>query len=316
MRTNKIFKSFFLFFICFMFSANVFSQKLHFILIVYPDAEVGVYKDKTNMTTFINDVCTQTGLTLNKIEKDNTITVSQFTSLITGLSATDKDVIFVYYTGHGKNYDTWPYIKPGGELPLTTVYNTLSGTNARLTISMFDCCTYSAAQFDPPARNKPKITFTSQLFLNYKGDIKVASASSEEFSYGSANAGGIFTNAFLDAISGENSTWEQVLTETKSTTKTAATNLGKTQTPQYVITVTALSASEGGSHNFAILEDYPYNVKSGDTFESIATSQIAYIKENFDKTVTITASMIKNWNSITSLTVGKNITIKASEFVD
>lgn len=297
-------RSFVIIFFC-LLNCSLFSQKLHMIVIVYPDDNVGVSKDKENILTFANEVCSQTELTLNKIEKDNSLTENQFESIISNLSINSNDVVWVYYTGHGKNFDTWPKTFGGG-LALSSVHKILKETNARLTISIYDCCNYSEPEIEAPDFTTADISNIQKLFLSCSGHIIACSSESTQFSYGSSNAGGIFTNSFIDAFNTENDTWEKILNESKSTTSIAAINIGKTQTPKYDISDLTCSTLK--------INNYTITTKSGDTFSSIAKNETTYLKSVLGKDLIITEDLIKKWNpDIKTIKSGDKILIKLSE---
>ena len=121
---------------------------------------------------------------------------SRIRSEISQANLGSNDVVWYYYSGHGENYDTWPQSAQEG-VPLTWVHSQLSNTPSRLTIAMYDCCTYRSPQYDPPSGIRPKSAFYKLLFLESSGNIISSSCSSGQFSYGNEVTGGLFTNSFV-----------------------------------------------------------------------------------------------------------------------
>jgi len=229
-------KYIFLFLFSFLFLESS-AQKMYAFLVVQDDATVGTYKDKETVVHLWKTIAEKVRkldleiITINSKDLDE----ERIRFEIDKLPITDDDVIWFYYTGHGVNYDTWP-MTDETELPLSKVYNCLQESGARLTITMYDSCNWRDPIAPPPIKEEGWIktapNYYQFLFLYSKGHIKVASCSSKQFSYGSANSGSFFTNAFNDAIE-HKATWKEVLDDCKQLTESLATANRRTQNPKF-----------------------------------------------------------------------------------
>lgn len=220
----------------FLFNIHVSSQTLYALLIVQNDPTVGTTLDQQSMDELLNKI----DINIPQLEVVTKILDGQKTDSIkieealTSLRLTSEDVVWVYYTGHGRNYDTWP-MTAQQEIPLTWIHERLQQTKARLTIAMFDCCNFLEPLVTAP--KKPEYIQSSNsyldfLFLYSKGHIKTASCASTQLAWGSQNTGSLFTNAFQDAIM-EHSSWQAVLRDSKMTTIQMAKVHNITQSPIY-----------------------------------------------------------------------------------
>lgn len=163
-------------------------------------------------------------------------------NIINDLQCDSEDIIMFYYVGHGtENTSTskFPLMLLAQNnvnklVPLTWVHETLKKKKARLTISIGMCCN---ARQGAPGRIAPTFsvnygnTYIDQdmsknikkLFLNYRGDLIVTSASPTESSwacgsnigptdYFTLNLLAYFNNILPDD---NNPNWEDILTEIK-----------------------------------------------------------------------------------------------------
>lgn len=210
------------------------AQKIHMIIVNQTNKaqNIGSNTDKANMEKFATTLETYAGVDVNVTNiRGADATKSKITSTLQSLSIGSNDVVWYYYTGHGLNYDTWPE-SDEGEVPLMWVHQQLMATSARLTIAAYDACNWQEAIASPPSGYSAKSFMLKFLFLESKGDIIIASTSSEMFSYGKTGVGGIFTNSLLDALM-DNSSWKKVLESATQRTKQVAQQSGKTQEPKY-----------------------------------------------------------------------------------
>lgn len=225
---------------CFVLtSSNVLSaQTLHFIIATQSEGAEGIgsQQDKINMKALAQEI------------EQNVPGLSVKTTLIDGAYASKSriqnelsssigpnDVVWYYYSGHGINYDTWP-MSAEEDVPLTWVHNELKRTPARLTIAMYDCCTWDLPTAEPPSGLRPRSSYYKFLFLEAKGNIIAASCSSTQFSYGKPSVGGLYTNNFIDALRSQ-SKWENILKAAKESTIVSAREDGENQIPIYDIQV-------------------------------------------------------------------------------
>jgi len=102
-------------------------------------------------------------------------------------------------SGHGSNWDTWPM---SGEtsLPITWIHEKLKTKKPRLSIVQYDCCNFRSNVVQKANDSPPKSLNFKLLFLESKGHIISASASSVQNSFGFTNIGSVYTNMFYDAI--------------------------------------------------------------------------------------------------------------------
>ncbi|MFN0203623.1 MAG: caspase family protein [Bacteroidia bacterium] len=226
-------KLLFLFLVLFS-SVKAQTSKLYFFYIIQTDEGIGSTTDKANMLSLVSEICKSTKQEAVNVEIASvSATLSELKKVVSRYSITESDVLWVYYSGHGENYDTWPQTDEG-ELPLSEVHTWLKSQKAGLTIAMYDCCTWR----EPLIKRKSSeystcsFNFYKPLFLNSKGHLKIASCSSTQFSFGSKGAGSIFTNNFIDAIRSQAS-WKEVLNAAKVGTESMAKAYNREQNPQF-----------------------------------------------------------------------------------
>lgn len=164
-------------------------------------------------------------------------------SIINDLQCDNEDIVVFYYVGHGtENTSTSKFplmlmaqTNVNKFIPLTWVHETLKKKGARLTISIGMCCN---ARQGAPGRIAPTFSINygntyidqgmskniKKLFLNYRGDLIVTSASPNESSwacgsnigptdYFTLNLLAYFNNVLPDD---NNPSWETILTEIKN----------------------------------------------------------------------------------------------------
>ncbi len=227
--------SFILFLLAFVTS---YAQKgnLYFFTIIQEDEGIGSEQDGGNMNNLVKEIAGSIHYQLTAISIPSTeFTRIRLMQEIRKYTYNSKDVIWVYYSGHGRNYDTWPETDES-ELPISAVDSLLKHQNAHLTLAMYDCCTSEMPQI--LAKNKEYTTcsfnFYGELFVKTAANIKIASASSQQYAYGSHLSGGNFTNCFIDALR-MGAVWENILSNAKMTTNNMAKEQKHIQNPQYNI---------------------------------------------------------------------------------
>jgi Caspase domain len=265
--------------------------------------EVGTHKDKELMKTVLAEIQQAVGNDRITVEQpifidDDVATQSYLESnVFNNLSCSANDVIWYYYSGHGQNYDTWPR-SAGGNVNETWVHNQLKAKGARLTITLFDCCNWQEPEVPAPKSIRRKSQFYKFLFLESKGDIKIASCESTQFSFGSDATGSLFTNTFVDQLRSY-SNWKEVLDKAKSETRDAASKMKNNdgspcqQEPKYEESVSGIRV--GVAPGPPISGHVMYTVKQGDSWESIVVKQQAYLR-NVNKTLELTPQKLKSWN--------------------
>ena len=233
-----------------LFSQLGYSQRLHLLISSSEDNGIGTQTDSKNVKNLANEI--QENIEELKVKiyyvSEEEFSKTWIENIIYSINGDiSNDVIWVYHTGEGQNYDQWPQTDTH-EVPLTWIHNLLSSTDARLTISQYETCSYldPIAVNDIPqniSSNTSTYSFSTlkksnlksnlyNLFLFSRGNIILSACSSTQVSYGSYAAGGLFTNAFIDAVK-EKMDWHEVLRRTKDLTSKAAQSINKIQTPQY-----------------------------------------------------------------------------------
>ena len=189
-------------------------------------------------------------------------------NIINDLDCDSEDIVVFYYVGHGtENSNTSRYplmlmaqLDVNKFVPLSWVHETLKKKRARLTITIGMCCN---ARQGAPGRIAPTFdvnygnTYVDQdmsecikkMFLNFKGDLIVTSASPNESSYACPSNIGptdYFTLNLLAQFNNilpekSNPDWETMLKEikqsvyddVKSCTSIQRRRPGATQTPMW-----------------------------------------------------------------------------------
>lgn len=212
---------------------------IYLFIVIEEDPNIGSGKDKAlikNIATKISGSIRQ--LDLEVIELSGAeASKERMKKEVNKLSISSNDVIWYYYSGHGINYDTWPESNEQS-VPLSWVYNLLKQQNSRLTLTFYDACNYDRPIVQPEKSSGDWVTcgasYYSYLFLRSKGNLRMCSSDSEQFSYGHPKTGGIFTNTFVDALNqNKHVTWNKLLSAVKDTTTETAKDVYKTQNPKF-----------------------------------------------------------------------------------
>ena len=197
-------------------------------------------------------------------------------NIVNDLDCGSEDIVMFYYVGHGtenSNTSRYPLMLMAQSnvskfVPLSWVHNTLKKKGARLTISIGMCCN---ARQGAPGRIAPSFginygnTYVDQdmsesikkMFLNYKGDMIITSASPAESSWAcDSNIGPTdyftlnlliqFNNILPDK---NNPDWENMMREIKQSVYDDVKNCegiqrrfpGSTQTPIWDCNLVAAS---------------------------------------------------------------------------
>lgn len=274
---------FLLFFTVFVVDA----QTLHMFIVTQQDDNIGAPVDKETMKALADEIRTNVPSLDIKIKTINGADASEsrIFSEIDRAGAGNNDIIWYYYSGHGLTYDGWP-MSDQGEVPLTTVHKKLKTTNARLTLAMYDCCNVDDPIADPPSDLRAKSAYYKLLFLTAKGNIISASCSTSELSFGHPAAGGVYTNAFIDAIRTEAS-WKDIMIATKRMTKTNAQKEGRSQIPIYDIQ----------NYTTEQMANAPsYRTKRYNKLEKLAISVSKTYRISYNGKEDITIFDIMHWN--------------------
>lgn len=276
------------------FNFSLYSQTVHLILVSdTEDNSIGkgcAVNHEALKITFQNIVvATKYDLSIIEIHGGsfNHIILQQ---QINNLDVKNTDVVFFYYSGHGKNsvINSWPQLLIGGNIYLDGIHETLVSKNAKLTLTVGDCCNFVTGEKFQPIASKSiyKPETCENIFSISNKNILVCSSSQGELAYYSPSIGGLYTASFVNAISEElsienkNISWEAVFEKTKILVNELADGINQ-QTPQIRI---------GGATELIPIF-YEYKVKSGNTLYSLS------------KKYDVTINEIKQWNNLKSDTI-------------
>lgn len=192
----------------------------------------------------VNAALKDNGYNINTIDVcDGEATPENCRAIVEALDCESDDIIIFYYIGHGtENTSTSRFplmvLENGSHdrlIPLSWVHNTLKNKGAKLTITIGMCCNARQGAIGRVApsfsRNYGKAYIDEgntenirQMFLDYKGDLIVTSASPDESSWGCSSTLGEtdyftmhFINAFTNIMSGKaDADWQDMLTTVKN----------------------------------------------------------------------------------------------------
>jgi hypothetical protein len=210
---------------------------IHMFVLCQQDPNVGVITDfetVKRLSQQIQNDLSDEGVNIGfHSYLDESFSISNFKNDISKLNIGKNDVLWFYYTGHGRNFNAWPETHDS-QTPLTEVHKTLKETGARLAITMFDCCnwdtTISKPVTIPFCDDGPNF---ENLFLFSKGDIMISAAQPGKFAFGRVETGSIFTNSIYSNASCTNS-WQDWLKSSRKKTTIWANQMGKQQDPIYL----------------------------------------------------------------------------------
>lgn len=276
------------FFLCLVISfIELKGQTLHFIIVTQSEntTNIGSQQDKITMQTLAQEIEQNVpGLTVKPIFIDGSqASKTRIQQELSG-NISSNDVIWYYYSGHGINYDTWP-MSEEGQVPLIWVHNMLKTTPARMTIAMYDCRNYEDPLGVALSNLQPRSSYYKFLFLEAKGNIIVASCSSTQFSYGTPDEGGFYTNNFIDALRSE-SNWENILKIAKQSTVASARERGKNQIPVYDIQIDSALPISAPS----------VPTKRYNSLSAIAQAMTRACQANGNQMAKVSISDIQRWN--------------------
>ena len=268
----------------------VFGQqpKLHMFIVTQNASEIGSHVDKQTMSRLAQEIQTLTGKTVSAVTVDaKNATESYVDQLLGSASIGSNDAVWFYYSGHGITYNNWPKTDET-ELKETWVHERLKSTGARLTLVTYDCCNWDEPIASTPVGLQPKMVNFVALFFESKGNYISASCKSGQYSYGSRQTGGMYTNVLVDALKNESSLkWENVFDYVKGQTLRLSNESGKTQEPVY--------ASENPSTTTPIAAP-SLRIRETDSVDGIITKLEKMIPEAYGIQVDISVNDLKRWN--------------------
>ena len=233
------------------FTAQVEAKTIHWLTFIdTTDPNVGEVDQNTRKILYarwidlVNASLKEQGYNVNTVDIYGSKTSPEnCKNIVNDLDCSSDDIVMFYYVGHGtENSGTSKYplmlmaqSDVNKFVPLSWVHNTLKKKGARLTVTIGMCCN---ARQGAPGRIAPSFTANygntyidqdmsesiKKMFLNYKGDIIITSASPAESSWAcDSNIGptDFFTLNLLIQFNNilpdkSNPDWESMMKEIKS----------------------------------------------------------------------------------------------------
>lgn len=225
------------------------AQSFHLILVSDtndPSIGSGCAKNHESLMNLSEQIAEGANLDLNLIQlSGEELESKRLKKELNDLVLEEKDVVWFYYSGHGKNDNKsqWPtLLLPGyDQINLANIHELLSSKEARLTMVMADCCNYvdhsdystlqAKAPLNPDACRR--------LFYEATGSILISSSQRGELSTYFHNVGGLFTSSLVDVLSESlrqrqltNVSWQNVFPKVEAATDEICAYFNKTQHPQ------------------------------------------------------------------------------------
>ncbi len=282
-------------------SQKVHGQKLHAIIFADDGSSDGRQNDRMedlkNLKKMMYDISKYAELELNLIVNTgvsfNSIKLSQ---AIRDIKVDNDDVVLFYYNGHGANEkrDKWPSISlNNGLLSLSDIHKALCASNAKLIISVGDCCNNfmnglnENKPFSEYVYNNEKVEIGfKQLFKNFSGrkNIILSASSQGQFSYSDLKLGAIFGISFRESLynatQNDNPTWDAVCNNAKF----LSTQKQKQQIPQYEI-----NSSEEKTKKTIYISDFLIDPQySSENIITICGQKKMYSLDEKSKQITLT----------------------------
>lgn len=228
-------------FICFLLNSNLsVAQTFHAIFVAdTKDPKIGFscQKDLIDMNLKIAKVASSLRMGYNPmVISDSRFGKAALDSVINNLQCEANDVIFFLYSGHGYTVQDRPnlfplmMLKDDNNFGLDEVHLKLKLKNARLCVTLGDCCSEISPKVLPPMVQPldtrgidviDDVNILSQLFIKTDGDVLICSTQKGELAAGQKTYGGFYTYAWLEAItfaevSNNDITWESFLNDSKN----------------------------------------------------------------------------------------------------
>lgn len=225
---------------------------LHAVLVAdtnASDIRASVEADLDTMSTFVERVAEQTGLSLNKqVISDDVVTLHAVEMAVKDVPAGPGDVVIFYYAGHGgqpvERKTRWPRMyfssdNSGEGMDVNAIFVVFSRKNPNFLLVLIDPRNDLAPHIVPPEETTQLPVIDDgrpdayrQLFVVNRGRIIAAGTRPDEDGLGSV-WGGCFTQQFLQTL------YQSLTLEEPPTWKTimdqATSPLGTSQHPQYLI---------------------------------------------------------------------------------
>ncbi len=229
---------FIIIFLAFFQSLN--AQTFHAIFVAdTKDPKIGssCQKDLIDMNLKIAKVASSLRMSYNPmVISDSRFGKTALDSVINNLQCEANDVIFFLYSGHGYTVQDIPnlfplmMLKDDNNFGLDEVHLKLKLKNARLCVTLGDCCSEISPKVLPPMVQPldtrgidvaEDVYILSQLFVKTDGDVLICSTQKGELAAGQKTYGGFYTYAWLEALtfaeaSNNDITWESLLNDSKN----------------------------------------------------------------------------------------------------
>ncbi len=227
-------------FICLLSNSHFsVAQTFHAIFLAdTKDSDIGnsCQKDLIDMNFKMAKVANSLKMTYNPIViSDLKFGRAALDSVINTLPCSSDDVIFYLYAGHGYALQDRPnlfplmLLKDDNSVGLDDIHLKLKLKNPRLCVTLGDCCSKIAPRLID-AKTRPinrgvdvtmDINILSILFAKTEGDILICSTQKGEGASGIDTFGGLYTNAWLEALefaekTNNDVTWESFLNDSKN----------------------------------------------------------------------------------------------------
>lgn len=274
-----------IFMLCLLFSAETYAKTIHWLTFIDTmDRNVGEIDKSSRQLLYsrwinlVNSTLKDNGYSVDIIDVyDNKTTPENCKTIVNNLDCGAEDIVVFYYIGHGTENtgaSRFPLmlmgqVNPNKFIPLSWVHKTLKSKGARLTVTIGMCCNARqgvAGRVDPTFSANYGNTYVSEeqsncikkMFLNYRGDILITSASPNESSWACGTPIGptdYFTYRLIDQFNNElpelsNPTWNSMMESIKEDVYNDVSNNvglqnqapGSTQTPIWEAKLTSASA--------------------------------------------------------------------------
>jgi len=206
--------------------------------------------DQNAMIAQVNTIALTIGYKpVIKIIAGNSFQKTAVLDTLQRLMCTPADIILFHYSGHGVNetarntpYPSLAFM--GNFFPLNEVHDLLKTKNARLCITLGDCCNelYRAETTDPRGfvvveNNNNVQKVYNNLFRDVSGDILASACAVEQYACGDNTNGGIFTNQCIEALQyaanySTEVSWHNLMSDVRNRVSRFTCN-GLPQTPQF-----------------------------------------------------------------------------------
>lgn len=273
-----------LFMLCLSFSTGMYAKTIHWLTFIdTTDRNVGEIDKSSRQLLYsrwidlVNTTLKDNGYSVNIVDiYDSNTSPENCKKIVNSFNCGSEDIIVFYYIGHGTENtgaSKYPLMLMGQLdankfIPLSWVHDTLKNKGARLTVTIGMCCNARqgvAGRITPTFGANYGNTYVSEelsncikkMFLNYRGNVLITSASPNESSWACDTTIGptdYFTFSLLDQFNNElpetsNPTWDSMMESIKEDVYNNVRNNvyiqdkfpGSTQTPIWETHLTSAS---------------------------------------------------------------------------